>query len=142
MEEGLYKLLLARLPEKEEARRLRGYKFEVITSDEDGAGTDANVCCMITGSRGSSGFLWLEKSNHRDKFEDGQTDLFQFELADMGNLQTLRVSHDGTGAGAGWLLDRVVVREDDGDEGMWVFHCNRWLDEEKGDGQLEVDNNN
>ena len=46
-------------------------------------------------------------------FERGQTDTFRFELATLGDVERVVVSHDGTGFrldGAGWCLDRVLVQ--------------------------------
>jgi len=32
------------------------------------------------------------------------------QLEDVGQIQKLRVGHDGTGLGAGWHLDKLEVR--------------------------------
>ena len=55
----------------------------VITSDEKGAGTDANVKITVYGSLGDSGKRPLEK-RWRDLFERGQTDDFELEIIDLG----------------------------------------------------------
>ena len=55
----------------------------VVTSDEKGAGTDANVKITVYGSLGDSGKRPLEK-RWRDLFERGQTDDFELEIIDLG----------------------------------------------------------
>ena len=61
----------------------------VVTSDEKGAGTDANVKITVYGSLGDSGKRPLEK-RWRDLFERGQTDDFELEIIDLGR-SNLRV---------------------------------------------------
>ena len=58
----------------------------VVTSDEKGAGTDANVKITIYGSLGDSGKRPLQK-RWRDLFERGQTDDFDIDCIDLGNIQ-------------------------------------------------------
>ena len=56
----------------------------------------------------------------------------------------MRIEHDGSGVGAGWNLERVIVREAQGDlKRMYVFEVNRWLASDMADGKLwtEVDAN-
>ena len=36
------------------------------------AGTDANVRCQLVGAKSTSALLYLQKSNHLNKFERGQ----------------------------------------------------------------------
>ena len=77
-------------------------------------------------------------SKHTDKFERAMTDHFEFKLPDLGELERLEIGHDGSGIGAGWFLDKVVVTlEEHARE--WRFHANRWLDEREGDGELECE---
>lgn len=87
----------------------------MTTSDIRGAGTDANVFIQLFGEKNDSGkinsfsfiyvFLFtnlflknffkgkikLETSkNHKNKFEQGQTDLFEVKEADVGELRKIR----------------------------------------------------
>ena len=50
-----------------------------------GAGTDANVCITIYGENGDSGKRPLKK-RFRDLFERNQTDSFNLEMLDLGEL--------------------------------------------------------
>lgn len=65
------------------ARSLVPVKYEIIliTGDEKGAGTDANVFITIYGSNGDSGRRSL-RQKFRNLFERGQTDRFLLELLD------------------------------------------------------------
>lgn len=81
------------------------YEIIVITGDESGAGTDANVYITIYGSNGDSGKHRL-RQKFRNLFERGRTDRFLVEMLDMGELQKVRVEHDNSGISPGWLLDR------------------------------------
>jgi hypothetical protein len=41
--------------------------------------------------------------------EAWQVDVFQFELRDLGVVETIEIGHDGTGAGAGWYDTRCCL---------------------------------
>lgn len=45
----------------------------------------------------------------RNDFERANTDVFMFEDKNVGSLKKIRIGHDGSGLGAGWHLQRVVV---------------------------------
>ena len=49
----------------------------------------------------------------------------QFEAVNLDELERVVVGHDGKGFGAGWYLEKIIVREKEGDEKRWLFHCNR-----------------
>ena len=38
------------------------------------------------------------------------------------------MEHDGTGFGAGWFLDKIVIS---GKGNQWYFLCGKWLDKGK-----------
>ncbi|XP_013396607.1 lipoxygenase homology domain-containing protein 1 isoform X2 [Lingula anatina] len=114
------------------------YKYEVTvhTGDKSGGGTNANVYLKITGERGDTGARRLLKSmNNINKFESGQSDTFSLEAVDLGQLKSVVVGHDGTGAGSGWFLDKVVIKDPQDHE--YTFECDRWLDEGEDDGLIE-----
>ena len=62
-------------------------------------------------------------------------DTFEFEAVDLGDLDSVVVSHDGRGHGAGIFLDKIVVRERDSENSdlQYVFPCGRWLDSHQDD---------
>ena len=66
-------------------------------------------------------------------------DTFLIDAVTLDNLERLIVGHDGNGHGAGWFLDKIVVRERVGDNSgkEFVFPCGQWLDDHEGDGKTE-----
>ncbi|XP_071760769.2 lipoxygenase homology domain-containing protein 1 [Centroberyx gerrardi] len=118
------------------ARSLVPVKYEiiVITGDEKGAGTDANVFITIYGSNGDSGRRQL-RQKFRNLFEREQTDRFLVEMLDMGELLKVRVEHDNSGLNPGWLLDRVEVTNT-ANGVTTIFLCGKWLDTNRADGQI------
>lgn len=113
------------------------YKVFVHTSDIKHAGTDANVHICLYGQHGDTGDVPLAHSlSHRDKFERGHTDEFAVSAVNLGDLQKIRIGHDGHGAGSGWHLSKVVV-ESGLDGKRWTFPCDQWMDKGVGDGSLE-----
>ncbi|XP_061733262.1 LOW QUALITY PROTEIN: lipoxygenase homology domain-containing protein 1 [Nerophis ophidion] len=118
------------------ARSLVPVKYEiiVITGDEKGAGTDANVFITIFGSNGDSGRRQL-RQKFRNLFEREQTDRFLLEMLDMGELQKVRVEHDNSGMSPGWLLDRVEVTNT-ANGVTTIFLCGKWLDTNRADGKI------
>ncbi|XP_056875603.1 lipoxygenase homology domain-containing protein 1 [Takifugu flavidus] len=118
------------------ARSLVPVKYEiiVITGDEKGAGTDANVFVTVYGSNGDSGRRQL-RQKFRNLFERGRTDRFLLEMLDMGELQKVRVEHDNTGVNPGWLLDRVEVTNT-ANGVTTIFLGGKWLDTKRADGHI------
>ncbi|KAG7241182.1 hypothetical protein INR49_025925, partial [Caranx melampygus] len=118
------------------ARSLVPVKYEiiVITGDEKGAGTDANVFITVYGSNGDSGRRQL-RQKFRNLFEREQTDRFLVEMLDMGELQKVRVEHDNSGLSPGWLLDRVEVTNT-ANGVTTIFLCGKWLDTKRADGKI------
>lgn len=110
------------------------YEIIVITGDEKGAGTDANVFVTIYGTNGDSGCRQL-RQKFRNLFEREQTDRFLLEMLDMGELQKVRVEHDNSGLSPGWLLDRVEVTNTASGV-TTIFLCGKWLDTKRADGQI------
>ena len=115
------------------------YNVSVVTSDVRGAGTDARVYIQLFGDRSDSGKVPLETSKtNRNKFERGQTDLFEIKESDVGDIRKIRIGHDGSGPGAGWHLKEVVIDAPKLGK-RWHFPCGRWLDKSEDDGKIERD---
>ena len=64
------------------------YQIEVQTGNDFGAGVDAPVDIVITGSDGELPKLALKnaKSNNKDLFEKGQLDIFELKEKDIGKV--------------------------------------------------------
>lgn len=69
------------------------------TSEERGAGTDANVYLCLFGEHGDSGPLHLKDSEtNKSAFETGQEDKFTVpDILSLGELTKCRVWHDNKG---------------------------------------------
>ncbi|KAM9225590.1 lipoxygenase homology domain-containing protein 1 isoform 3-T3 [Dugong dugon] len=122
-------------------RRIMGmarYRVTVCTGELEGAGTDANVYLCLYGDVGDTGErLMYNCRNNTDPFEKGSADEFTIEAVTLRKVRRVRIRHDGKGAGSGWYLERVLVREEGQPESDNVeFPCFRWLDKDKDDGQL------
>ncbi|KAI8493666.1 Lipoxygenase y domain-containing protein 1, partial [Branchiostoma belcheri] len=113
------------------------YKLSVKTSDERGAGTDANVSLILFGENGDSGELKLKESEtSSNKFERNQTDVFKFsDMLSLGDLHKCRVWHDSKGFGAGWHLEYIEVLDQKTDK-SYMFPCGRWLAKDEDDKQI------
>lgn len=53
-------------------------------------------------------------------------DEFLIEAVSLKVLQKVRVGHDSSGAGAGWFLDKVVIKDPEDNTKEYVFPCNRF----------------
>ncbi|XP_077208521.1 oxygen-regulated protein 1 [Paroedura picta] len=127
-----------RRPEKEPLA-LVVYEIHVYTGSKRDAETSANVYITLIGNRGDSGKRKLHKSkNNQIKFQRNQSDVFYIKAVSVGNLNKILISHDGTGPGAGWFLDKVIIKfQEGGEEATILFPCDRWLDEYHDDGKTE-----
>ncbi|XP_069127319.1 uncharacterized protein [Argopecten irradians] len=113
----------------EDQLRVKTYNLEVITGDKFQAGTDANVFIELFGERGNTGRRrLLAARNNANKFEQGETDLFEVEAVDLEKLTKVVVGHDGENPGAGWFLDKVTVTVSDRPTHKYIFKCDKWLD--------------
>jgi hypothetical protein len=64
-------------------RAIIAYEVRVVTGNERGAGTDANVSLTIIGQNGDTGKRALKKPRV-NLFERNQTDTFTIEASDLG----------------------------------------------------------
>ena len=111
------------------------YSIRVLTSDERGAGTDADVFIEIEGDLAKSGRLKLD--NSKNNFERAMLDEFLFTLPNLGGLTRLLLGHNNRGLGPGWKPEYVEV--DDNNTGKTVFFpCGgQWWAKDEGDKQIE-----
>jgi PLAT/LH2 domain-containing protein len=96
----------------------RTYQIAVRTGDVASAGTDADVSLWVDGTRGSTGWVFLDNSD--DNFERGATDYFYIESADIGVPVSAWIYFVPRGVASGWFLDTVTF---DGK----VFTYYNWL---------------
>ncbi|XP_074850459.1 lipoxygenase homology domain-containing protein 1 isoform X1 [Carettochelys insculpta] len=134
--EGDKELVVELIPEDGSGLEENTYEVHIITGNVWGAGTDANVFLNIYGEGGGdSGERRLKRSNHLNKFEKGQEDIFTIKAIDLGILKKLRIRHDNSSGNPAWLLDRVEI-VDLKDSTRYYFPCQRWLAVEEDDGQI------
>lgn len=53
-------------------------------------------------------------------------DEFQLEAVSVLKLTKIRIGHDGKGVGAGWFLDKVVVKQAGDEKYSQEFGCQRY----------------
>jgi tetratricopeptide (TPR) repeat protein len=99
------------VPVREESVvQIVNYTVVVHTGDIAGAGTDANVWMRLHGENGDSGRQTLDDIT-RETFDQGQRDVFNLELPELGALEKMEVGHDGAGGGSAWFLHRIFVTD-------------------------------
>jgi hypothetical protein len=49
--------------------------------------------------------------------------VFELNAVDLGDLTKVKVSHDGSGMGSGWFLEKVVVKTAEDSQTRYVFKC-------------------
>jgi lipoxygenase homology domain-containing protein 1 len=75
-----------------------------------GAGTDSNVFLILYGEKGQSGKLRLKNSTtNANPFEKGKKDTFKVITSNIGDINKINISHDGSGPGAGWYVESIQV---------------------------------
>ena len=65
-----------------------------------------------------------------------QVDEFIVEAVTVKKFSKIRIGHDGENPGAGWFLDKVVVRQVDNPDYDTTFECGRWLAVDEDDGLI------
>ncbi|XP_061492303.1 lipoxygenase homology domain-containing protein 1 [Rhineura floridana] len=128
-------LVVEVIPEDGSELEVNTYEVHVITGIVWAAGTDANVYLSIYGERGDTGERHLKRSDHLNKFEKNQVDIFTVQAIDMGELKKLRIRHDNTGNNPAWFLERIEII-DTKEETTYYFPCQRWLAVDEDDGQI------
>lgn len=88
--------------------------------------TDANVFVTLFGSSGSSASKIPLTKPGVNLFEVGQTDVFNVESNDVGEISLLRIEHDNSGNNPAWFLVSVTVTNLQTQQ-KCQFLCNRWF---------------
>ncbi|EKX43117.1 hypothetical protein GUITHDRAFT_163929 [Guillardia theta CCMP2712] len=114
------------------------YTVRTWTGNQAGAETTASVFIQLHGTKADGRRTQL-RNDGEVNFKRGQIDTFTVTEFDLGEIESLTISHDNrsnfsAGFEAGWYLERVVVAAGNVE---WVFPCRRWLSKDKEDGQLK-----
>ncbi|KAL7062668.1 hypothetical protein AAHC03_0509 [Spirometra sp. Aus1] len=100
------------------------YKVRIHTGDRADAGTDARVFLNIFGEMGDTGDRQLKKSSKNiKKFARGKVDEFIIDAVHLGEIQKIRIGHDGKGAHPGWFLHEVTIEELENPQNSLTFLC-------------------
>ncbi|XP_055992110.1 polycystin-1-like protein 3 [Sorex fumeus] len=148
---GLYMLLFIWAWRKDQDDR-RKVKITVLADNEPGwqfhylvqvhtgyrrrAATTAKVVITLYGSEGRSNphHLW---DSQKAVFERGGLDVFLLcTQSSLGNLHSLRLWHDNSGASPSWYVSQVIVIDMMAKK-KWHFLCNCWLATDLGDGERD-----
>ncbi|CAF0746946.1 unnamed protein product [Brachionus calyciflorus] len=115
------------------------YDVNVKTSDINSGGTDANVFIKIYGEYRKSEFIELKNSlTHKNKFERGNIDKFNFKEEFFGEILKLKVKQDTSGISPNWHLSEIVIECAELGR-KWIFPCNKWIEKnEQGLYQIEL----
>ncbi|KAK3092113.1 hypothetical protein FSP39_025311 [Pinctada imbricata] len=115
------------------------YTLTVNTGSESGSNTSASVFICLHGNKGDTGKRKLFKSKDTNNpFQVGAHDTFELEAVSLEGIERITIGHDGKGSDPGWYLDSVNITDSHTGQELY-FHCDRWLDEKKGDHKCEVD---
>ena len=101
------------------------YGLLVHTSDQDHAGTDANVTFTITGSAGSA-----SKTVNTNLIKRMESDCWNYVTIpspDLGNLLSMTVRRDNAGNAPDWHLDGITVTSARYKVSAKAYF-NRWID--------------
>lgn len=102
------------------------YRWEIRTGDTWYAGTDANVFLALNGSTSSMKEMELNDPDSNNDWEKGAVNHGVFETADLGNINTGTLRHDGGGAGPDWTVDYCKITNDE-DGRVWLAGINTEL---------------
>eukprot|EP00056_Hartaetosiga_gracilis_P010143 m.148755 g.148755 ORF g.148755 m.148755 type:complete len:656 (-) comp13263_c1_seq2:106-2073(-) len=119
----------------EDNERVQSYNVNVITGDDQGNGTDANVFITLHGTKGNSSRVPLREDS--DNFMIGGDDVFAIENPSVGQIESMTVEHDDSGASSAWFLKMVSVRDTVSKKKVF-FHYNNWLASDRGNMTCKV----
>jgi len=111
-----------------------GYEVSIVTANKHGAGTEANVFVQVFGSSGETEKMALGKG----KFDRSQTHVHSFQANNLGAITKVRLGHDNSGLGPGWLVDTVSVKNLRTAD-MYEFPVFQWFDKTEADGKIVRD---
>uniref|UniRef100_UPI00398E6D89 lipoxygenase homology domain-containing protein 1-like n=1 Tax=Pristiophorus japonicus TaxID=55135 RepID=UPI00398E6D89 len=85
-------------------------KWKVVTRTGE-AGTKAKVSMWAYGDQGMAGPISLQKSNKRNVFLTNQSDEFQINMKNVGQIYKIRIAHDDTSKQPHWKLEKVSTEK-------------------------------
>ncbi|ARZ72425.1 hypothetical protein M1P56_16130 [Streptomyces sp. HU2014] len=83
------------------------YSLNIATANITDAGTDAAVKIQLIGEKGKSPEIELDKPGN--DFEQGDFDIYQITIDDIGDLKKVRLFHNNGGMQPGWCLGALSI---------------------------------
>nr|XP_058954727.1 allene oxide synthase-lipoxygenase protein-like [Pocillopora verrucosa]XP_058954728.1 allene oxide synthase-lipoxygenase protein-like [Pocillopora verrucosa] len=105
------------------------YCISVFTGDRKHAGTNADVTLTITGSRGRTRPLLMDKWLH-DDFKAGQDDTYILAAEDVGDLLMIKLHNDQGGLYSDWFVEKIMITCSQNPQKLYEFPCFRWVQSE------------
>jgi hypothetical protein len=102
------------------------YRWEIKTGSTWYAGTNANVYLTLRGDKAAMQEVELNDPDSNDDWEKGDTNHGTIDTADLGNLQTGTLKHDGSGPSPDWTPEYVRITNDE-DGRIWLAPVNTEL---------------
>ncbi|XP_071766137.2 polycystin-1-like protein 2 [Centroberyx gerrardi] len=112
------------------------YMLNISTGHRRGASTSSQVTVTLLGTEGESEPHHLTDSE-KPVFERGGVDMFLLTTPfSLGELQSIRLWHDSSGAHPAWYINKVMVQDLETGQ-KWHFLCNSWLAIDMGECTLD-----
>ncbi|KAK5873983.1 hypothetical protein PBY51_018974 [Eleginops maclovinus] len=112
------------------------YMLNISTGHRHGASTSSQVTITLLGTEGESDPHHLT-DHEKPVFERGGGDLFLLTTHfSLGDLQSIRLWHDNSGAHPAWYVNKVMVQDLESGQ-KWHFLCNSWLAVDVGECSLD-----
>ncbi|KAM3625915.1 uncharacterized protein V6R79_019756 [Siganus canaliculatus] len=112
------------------------YMLTFSTGHRHGAATSSQVTITLHGTEGESEPHHL-MDQEKPVFERGGVDMFLLTTHfSLGDLQSIRLWHDNSGAHPAWYVNKVMVQDLESGQ-KWHFLCNSWLAVDVGDCTLD-----
>ncbi|XP_075878911.1 polycystin-1-like protein 2 [Nelusetta ayraudi] len=112
------------------------YLLNFSTGHRHGAATSSQVTITLQGTEGESEPHHLTDPE-KPVFERGGVDMFLLTTHfSLGDLRSIRLWHDNSGAHSAWYVNKVMVQDLDSGQ-KWHFLCNSWLAVDVGECTLD-----
>ncbi|XP_029281679.1 polycystic kidney disease protein 1-like 2 [Cottoperca gobio] len=112
------------------------YMLNISTGHRHGASTSSQVTITLLGTEGESEPHHLT-DHEKPVFERGGADMFLLTTHfSLGDLQSIRLWHDNSGAHPAWYVNKVMVQDLESAQ-RWHFLCNSWLAVDVGECSLD-----
>ncbi|XP_042342348.1 polycystic kidney disease protein 1-like 2 [Plectropomus leopardus] len=112
------------------------YMLSISTGHRHGASTSSQVTITLLGTEGESEPHHLTDPE-KPVFERGGVDMFLLTTHfSLGDLQSIRLWHDNSGAHPAWYVNKVTVQDLESGQ-KWHFLCNSWLAVDVGECSLD-----